>query len=87
MLHVGENRRLDEHAGPQIRATVPPENAASAFLLGNPDVVENLLELRPGRDRTDLVSGERRIAHLGVADECDQLLQKLVVDASLQQKS
>src|SRR6185436_11632896 len=82
-----EDRRLDEQAGAQIRAALSAEHAARALLLGDPDVIDDLLELRPRRDRPDLGVGERRIAQLRGADEGDQLLEELVVDASLQQEA
>lgn len=65
--HAGHDRRLDEPAVPDLSRVgwCATEDHPSALLLGDPDAVEHLAELRSGRDRSDLRPRVTRVAQLG----------------------
>src|ERR1700722_15205947 len=84
-----EDRRLDKpsFAALWTRAFGAAENARGALAFGDFDVVEHLLELRPGRDRTDLSRVEKRVAHAGGLAQCNELVDELVVDRTMDQRA
>ena len=63
------------------------EDAGGALALGDPDIVEHLLVLRPRRDRPDLGRVLRRVAHARRLSERHQLIDELVMDRAMHQRA
>src|SRR6202167_2461583 len=88
-LHPGEDSRLDKPPFSAIGASGFPaaEHARGALAFGDFDIVEHLLELRPGRYRPDLSRVEQRVAHARGLAERDEPVDELVVDRTMNQRA
>src|SRR3984957_1837165 len=88
-LDPGEDGRLDEPAVSAFGAGRfgAAEHARGAFVFGDFDVVEHLLELRSGRYRPDLSRVEQRVAHARSLSERDELVDELVVERTMDERA
>src|ERR1700734_4055247 len=91
--HIGldprENGRLDKPSVSAFgaRGLTAAEHARGALALGDFDVVEHFLELRPGRYRPDLSRVEQRVAHARGLAERHEFVDELVVDRTMNQRA
>src|ERR1700722_960516 len=88
-LDPGEDGRLDEPSFSAFgtRGLPAAEHTRGSLVFGDFDVVEHLLELRPGRYRPDLSRVEQRVAHARGPAEGDELVAQLVAAATMDQRA
>src|SRR5919106_4908978 len=86
---LGEDRGLDEPPLAAFRAARRPaaEGADRTLALGDVDVLQHLLVLRPGGDRPDLGGVVEGIAHPRRAREIEQTLGELVVNLAVDERA